>query len=192
MRIFCPEEGYAPLDEAFGMLDRIRNLRADRLSLLLGLIDSPGDALTDFAAMCDQQFAFRIAPAANDSGAGEWIRLQQMASTAEPAIQSVGDLLNHPYPPLELLVWAKDRAKMCTQSLVSHVPPEVGSVLYYSCIAAALLSHQTVISDLGLEDLTAGFEWCLAQNWVRENTHALLEKGHAAVVMRLKSGGETR
>ena len=81
-------------------------------------------------------------------------------------LKSYRELLAHEHPPLELLDLTKEWAKANCNSSESALPPEVASVLYFACIAAALARSGRRITSLNDAQLRAGFGWAGAQSWV--------------------------
>ena len=92
-------------------------------------------------------------------------------------IGSFRDLLLHPAPPVELLVLAKEFGKSGASHPDSPIPPEVGTLLFYAAIAAALVRLGRRITRMGDADLLSGFEWGLNQAWVGPAVRRLLEDG---------------
>ena len=89
-------------------------------------------------------------------------------------LRSLGDLLAHPLPPLRALELVKNFAKVNRESPHSGLPRPVATVLYYACIAAALLRHNSRITQLSAADLAQGFDWVLAQPWINGRTRAMI------------------
>ena len=98
--------------------------------------------------------------------------------------KTFGDLLRHPFPPVELLDLAKQFAKMNRASATSPLPPDVATILYFACIAAALIRCRRRISTLPDAQLLDGLRWCAERPWVDATTRALLLNGMAAVPRR--------
>ena len=171
------------------MTNRIRNARPDRLSLLLSLTDLPDDKFTEFSRICEEQLCLPIVPQLNDSATADRVKLQQIARSVVPPIRTFGDVLDRLDTPVELIIWAKDSAKISSQSLVSYVPAEVASMLYYAYMALALISHNVIISDLNLAELKRGLEWCLNQTWPNAKIIKLLRDGYALVLLKIRFDG---
>jgi len=81
-------------------------------------------------------------------------------------VRSLGELLRHPKPPLELLVLAKDYFKRNESHPDSELPPDLALGLYYACIAVALWRHKRRITQLSRDELTEAFRWLEAQSWM--------------------------
>ena len=90
------------------------------------------------------------------------------------AAATVGDLLAHLDPPLELLRRLKDFAKVSDKGSDEWLPPEVATALYYAAIAAALLRHRVLITDLPAAELRRGMEWAAAREWVGAEIQGVL------------------
>ena len=84
------------------------------------------------------------------------------------------ELLQHPLPPIQLLVMVKDSAKSCRQAADAPLPKEVASVGYYLCIAAALLRLGQKLSSLNDQELRHGMDWVLGQPWVDDGSKCLV------------------
>ncbi len=85
------------------------------------------------------------------------------------------DLFEHSAPPLELLEIVKAFAKDCRAKPHGPLPPEVALVLYYGCIAAALLRHGRNITQLDAASLLDGIRWALSCPWLDNSTRKLFE-----------------
>lgn len=112
---------------------------------------------------------------------GELIAFDSQGRAVWPAEQLRGvlraELLHDAGVSIEALCEAKNRAKAERVDPESQVPPEVCMVMYYACIAAALVRHNQRISKLGDEDLREGFAWSMRQPWVDGRTRELLGRG---------------
>ena len=104
------------------------------------------------------------------------LKVRNLAEAQGLTLKSFGDLLAHPNPPVELLKITKDFAKACRLSPHSPVPHEIASVLYFACIAAALVRCRRRITGLTNDALTEGFRWVLSQPWLDAPTRALTEE----------------
>jgi hypothetical protein len=88
--------------------------------------------------------------------------------------ESYADLLRHPNPPARLLELVKEFAKANADHPENGLPKEIAAVLYYGCIAAALVRLKARISKLSDADLRRGLGWAVEQPWVDEETRQLL------------------
>jgi len=104
-------------------------------------------------------------------------RLRRLSEAEGLLLRSLGDLLLHPRPPLELLRLAKDFAKAHEQSPDDPLPPEMARMLYYTAIAAAWARCGRRITTLDDAQLRRAFDWALAQPWVDGATKELFATG---------------
>ena len=104
------------------------------------------------------------------------LRVRNLAEAQGLTLKSFGDLLAHPNPPVELLKITKDFAKACRLSPHSPVPHEIATVLYFSCIAAALVRCRRRITGLTNDALAEGFRWVLSRTWLDAPTRVLTEE----------------
>jgi len=100
---------------------------------------------------------------------------------AGPALETFGDLLRHPRPPVELLKLTKAFAKASRAHPDSPLPEDVAGVLYLASIVVALTRCRKLITGLGKEGLSYGLDWALKQTWLDESIRQLLEEGHDAL-----------
>jgi hypothetical protein len=110
----------------------------------------------------------------------QWERAQ--APSDKPtgsAIRSFGDLLNHPIPPIELLVMLKDFAKANAGHPDSALPSEVAKVLYYLAISVALLRHNHRITSMSDADLGSSLRWAIGLPWIGPQQQSLLKQAMA-------------
>jgi hypothetical protein len=94
------------------------------------------------------------------------------ASNAET--MSFGSLFDAKQPNVKLLQVVKDFAKRSISQKDGSLPEELGAVLYYASICAALLrcSGQR-ISGLDDDTLKDGLNWSIAQPWLDASLAAL-------------------
>ncbi|MGE5611524.1 MAG: hypothetical protein ACM359_19900 [Bacillota bacterium] len=111
------------------------------------------------------------------SGARDQRLRSLLMQSAECAIGSFHDLLQHPRPPIDLLRQTKDIAKQWYQDPGSGLPPEICLVLYYGSIVAAMVRHNERISRLSDDDLRSGASWVARQPWVDAETQGLFRQG---------------
>ena len=107
----------------------------------------------------------------------------RLAQPPVAPLLTLGELLRHPQPPVELLKLVKRFAKMCRRDPQNPLPPELVMLLYYASIAASLVRLQKAISDLPPASLMHGLTWLAAQDWVDEEVKTLL----TAAAVRLSS-----
>lgn len=103
---------------------------------------------------------------------------------SDPSIQTFGQLLHHPQPPMELLRLTKDFAKLAKRDHLANLPPEICLLLYYGSIVAGMLRHNERITRLTDDELRAGLNWVVRQPWVDDQTRRLFLEG----LRHLRSG----
>ena len=115
-------------------------------------------------------------------------RLRTLCAAEHLLVRSFNDLLNHPHPPLELLRLTKDFAKANSTNARSPIPREVSTVLYFGCIAAAIVRCHRKISHLPDAELCKGLAWVESLPWVDDAPKSLCRECAAIV----RSPAETR
>ena len=131
----------------------------------------------EFAAILRHQLSVPINVELGSFSEGEANSIRSIAKSKELLLNSFGDLLSHPNPPVELLRMTKQFAK---KHLISPentlLPHEIANVLYYASIAAARLRCRRRISKLPDSDLRDGLDWCLSRTWLDPTTQRLLKE----------------
>ena len=82
-----------------------------------------------------------------------------------PPIRTLGDLLAHPQPPLELVKRLHEYGRT-NREREDTVPKEVGTALYFGAIALALVRCGQRITSLRDDKIFEGIKWVLTQSWV--------------------------
>lgn len=108
-------------------------------------------------------------------------RVETLATSKGLLLRSFGDLLEHPHPPLTLLVLTKEFAKRCLSSSNGVVPHDVARVLYFASIAAALDRCGLRITKLGDKQIADGMTWALSLDWIPSGARAILSAGIEAI-----------
>ena len=157
-----PQSNSIPPDPA--QLSRILSLQPESLRLW------------DEAELADVLRHQLDAPLLYDLGR---VRAREGIDELSRGIGSFRELLLHPVPPKELLALTKEFAKSGASHPDSPVPAEVGTMLYYAAIAAALVRLQTRITTMTDAELHNGFEWGLQQSWIDPVVHRLLTEAEA-------------
>lgn len=103
-------------------------------------------------------------------------RFDALAEPPDRAVESFGGLLAHPNPPVEWLKAVKDFAKTCRARPHGPIPHEIATVLYFACLAAALVRGGARITSLADGALVGGFRWVADQPWVDDANRALAEE----------------
>ena len=93
--------------------------------------------------------------------------------TANIPLETFGDLLRHPHPPLGVLKLMKEFAKVNRDNPESSLPTEIATVIYFAAIVVALTRCGQRITGLDDDALRRGVEWVVAQSWVDESTRSL-------------------
>ena len=93
--------------------------------------------------------------------------------TANIPLETFGDLLRHPHPPLGVLKLMKEFAKVNRDNPESSLPTEIATVIYFTAIVLALTRCGQRITGLDDDALRRGVEWVVAQPWVDESTRSL-------------------
>lgn len=108
-------------------------------------------------------------------------RLRRDMESQGLLLKSLGDLFQHEHPPVPLLQAAKSFARAHCTAASQTIPNEVGHVLYYASIVAALIRTGQRITELNDQELLAGIHWVLEQPWVNESIQALMREGLAGL-----------
>src|SRR5262249_25639010 len=74
-------------------------------------------------------------------------------------MMTLGELLQHEEPALELLQLVKRFAKLCRKNPENPLPAEIVMFLYYVSITVALVRRNESISDLAPPSLMRGLTW---------------------------------
>jgi len=90
-------------------------------------------------------------------------------------LHSFADLLNHPSPPIELLLFTKEFAKSVRAGDDAAFAAGPATVLYFSAIALGLLRANRRITEMDSAALEKGLRWCAAQPWLDAYTRSLFD-----------------
>jgi hypothetical protein len=107
---------------------------------------------------------------------GAAVQLKIVTEAQGLLLKSFAELFEHPAPPLELLVAAKNFAKLNLDHPESYLPSEIAAAIYYTSIAAALVRLNERITQLPDADVRRGLLWVRGQDWVDGKTRALLDQ----------------
>ena len=119
-------------------------------------------------------------------------QLRQANPPLDP-LMTLGQLLHHPQPPVELLRLVKRFAKLCRRDPDNPLPSEMVMLLYYASIVAAMTRAHEEITELSPASLRRGLRWLSAQTWIDQGMRALLQDGLnevADAAMSPRSAGE--
>jgi hypothetical protein len=89
---------------------------------------------------------------------------------------TVGELLHHPAPPLDLLVQLKNWAKKARHDPQSHLPEEVAAVIYALALAAGLTRHRQRLTSLAPEAIGQYLRWAAQRPWLGQAEADLLRR----------------
>jgi hypothetical protein len=158
---------------------------------LLSLLDETGEEkpvwdASDMHDIFSHQWAASLS--IDLSGLGEALQqhVQTLAAAKGLLLRSFGDLLEHPHPPLELLMLAKEFSKRCLNSPRSPIPDDIARVLYFATIAAAL-GRGSEITTLSDNEKAQGMRWALSQTWLDGAARDLIS--HGLEILAQKEGG---
>jgi hypothetical protein len=109
------------------------------------------------------------------------IALPEMAISLAEELESLsgstlGELLLNSKTYLKLLKKIKDYAKQLGASATGQIEREVMLVVYYAAIAAALIYHDSRISEHSYKDLKTSFNKLLSTTWILPSLTELFEK----------------
>jgi hypothetical protein len=109
----------------------------------------------------------------------EALQFHPIAQRAQ--IRTCAELFRHPKPPIELLRFVKEFGKAIQTHEHTACPAEIGAVVYYCSLGAALVHQETRIGRLSDEEMREGFGKLTALPWLDETSRGLF----AASLMRL-------
>jgi hypothetical protein len=95
---------------------------------------------------------------------------------------SLGALLHHPAPSLELLQLIKEASKAARNDSSSHLPEEVSAILYALAIAAALLRYGRKITSMTPAALRGFFSWAMQRPWIDSASRTLIRDADQRLV----------
>ncbi len=143
--------------------------------------DAPSWSEGDLKAIFGHQWSTPLAVDLSGLDATLADRVALLASSHGLVLNSFGDLLGHPNPPLALLELTKEFAKRSLYSPCPSIPHDVARVLYFTSIAAALGHCQRKITTLDNAEVATGIKWALACDWLTDDAKAVLESGLEAL-----------
>jgi hypothetical protein len=157
-------------------LSSLSHLDAARLSRIWpGEDDAPAAALRRLLAV-------PLAALAQPPGAGhapDAGAAPADAGRVGPA--TVGELLAHAAPSLELLRQVKDWARPAMTRDDPELPRQAAGVLYFAAIVAARARAGEWITDLPYEHVRQGARWALGRPWLGEPMAGLFRESLAAL-----------
>ncbi len=142
-----------------------------KLGQMLDLAQEDVSEVQDLRSVFRQQMREPMSQTVCCSGAQPARRIQSEVSEF-----SLAGLLSSSSPSLECLGACKDYAKACLQHPDRSLPQEIARVIYFACIAAALLRCRQRITKLEDGTLMESFRWCLEQDWCFDELSSLFEE----------------
>lgn len=101
-------------------------------------------------------------------------------------LTSLGTLLHHPAPPLELLRQVKEAAKHARHDPHGQLPEEVAALIYAMAIAAGVLRHGREITSMTDQGVRDTLVWGASRPWLDDSSRLLLCRARDAI----SGGGE--
>lgn len=102
--------------------------------------------------------------------------LARLAAVCGMTQARFGDVIHHPWPPVEFLRAIKGYAKQRHLVADERGRKAVLVAVYLACIAAARLTAKVWISSKCDSELAADFRWLVRQPWVDEPTRQLARR----------------
>ncbi|MBL7115040.1 MAG: hypothetical protein ISS35_04675 [Kiritimatiellae bacterium] len=131
----------------------------------------------DLQDVCNHQWDAPLAIDLNGLEDTHAERVETLAAAKGLLLRSFGDLLEHPHPPLELLMLAKEFAKRSLSSPHATLPHDVARMLYFASIATALSRCNRRITTLSDDQIAEGIRWALSRDWLLSEARAVLTLG---------------
>jgi hypothetical protein len=94
----------------------------------------------------------------------------------DEGIESFGDLFRHPSPPLELLKLTKAFAKASRRDRNNALPKELCGLLYFLCIALAMIRCEERITSLPDAQIKKGLQWAIGREWIKPDMQEILRE----------------
>jgi len=90
-------------------------------------------------------------------------------------VRTLGQLLDHPAPPAEVVRLLAQYAKSCVVQPHGDLPEEVARVLYFLMVGVGRDRGEHEVSSLSAERLAEGLRWAAARDWLDEPTRQRLQ-----------------
>lgn len=157
------------------MADLFSDSEPERLARLMALDEDgrPDWSDAELSAMMQHQLAAGLRSDFEQTGT----RLPPDAGTGRAPIETFGDLLLHPSPPLPLLEAAKHFAKAARARPEGPLPVPIAAVLYHAVILVARLRHQDRITSMPEAQIRDSIRWCLEQPWLDDALRRIFLEG---------------
>ena len=120
----------------------IQHSTTKTLAEVMGLFEtrtSPGWSDHELAAMVNHQLAVPLAFDLSRLRGVDEKQVTDLTRRDDGHIDTFGDLLTHPNPPVEVLSMVKEYAKASMDHPSSSLPRPIASALYYAAIVVAKL-----------------------------------------------------
>jgi hypothetical protein len=148
--------------------DNLLQGKPQHLAALLGLASREGEDwhADEMGAVFSHLWQADLADELAALGPGVSTRASHLAESHDPPIRTLGDLMQSPSPPVELLDMAREFAKACNRRRRFSLPPDVSAALYYLCIGAAAARCRRWITRLPAAEVRGGLQWVLSRDWL--------------------------
>lgn len=97
------------------------------------------------------------------------------AGTGGPGIP-LGDCLENPRTPLEVIEQLRESAKLSSRGLASQFPKEIAQVIYPCCTAFPWVHQLESSSRLTTGEQVKGWQWLRSQVWLPRSTRSYLDR----------------
>ncbi|NBC11337.1 MAG: hypothetical protein GVY24_06310 [Planctomycetes bacterium] len=97
------------------------------------------------------------------------------ASEDRGEASTLGQLLDHPAPPGQLVRLLAQYAKSCVVQASDDLPEDVARVLYFLMVGVGRYRCEHDISSLSAEGLAEGLRWAAARDWLDAQTRKHLD-----------------
>lgn len=151
--------------------------KIQRLAKLLDLRDDEPSTWSDeqHAASFQLQMALPLRTALADVSPRMTALLSLVAGENNQPIVTLGDLFEHPQPPIEILQIVKEWATQCMQKKNDDIPPRVAPVIYLAAVAAAFVKCQHRLTRSDDTDLQVTFRQALGASWITGSIRHLFQ-----------------
>ena len=138
---------------------------------------APSAASSDeqHAASFQLQMALPLRTALADVSPRMTALLSLVAGENDQPIVTLGDLFEHPQPPIEILQIVKEWATQCMQKKNDDIPPRVAPVIYLAAVAAAFVKCQHRLTRSDDTDLQVTFRQALGTSWITGSVRHLFQ-----------------
>ncbi len=124
----------------------------------------------DYVAMWEMMLRTDLCAAFSTQSLADASTAQRLGLEAMPAIETIGQLLRHPRPPIELLRMTKELAKRDAAGREGGLPKAIALTLYHATIFAARVRLNLDISSLSPDELRLGAQRLVGRGWLDKDT----------------------